>query len=70
MSRKRTEDWRNSSTGLGLVLGAGVGAIVGLLVAGGTGLALGVAFGGGGGLVLGAIGRSLFESRDQQTRAQ
>ena len=63
MSRQRTNDWRDSIVGFGMILGAAIGSTIGLIVAGGAGLALGIAFGGAGGVVLGAMARSLYESR-------
>ena len=64
MSQDRTNDWRDSIVGFGIILGAGIGATIGLILAGGAGLAIGVAFGAGGGVVLGAMVRSLYEERD------
>ncbi len=63
VSQNRTNDWRDSIVGFGMILGAAIGATIGLIVAGGAGLALGGAFGGAGGIVFGAIARSLYESR-------
>lgn len=62
MSQNRTSDWRDSIVGLGMILGAAIGATIGLILAGGAGLALGTAFGGAGGIVLGAIARSLYHN--------
>lgn len=64
VSQTRTDDWRDSLVGLGIILGAAIGATIGLILAGGAGLALGIAFGAAGGLVLGAIARSLYESHN------
>lgn len=61
MSQDRTNDWRDSIVGFGIILGAAIGATIGLILAGGAGLALGIAFGGAGGVVLGAIARSLYQ---------
>lgn len=60
--QNRTNDWRESIVGLGIILGAAIGATIGLILAGGAGLALGIAFGGAGGVVLGAIGRSFYQN--------
>jgi len=65
VSQNRTNDWRDSIVGFGIVLGTAIGATIGLIVAGGPGLALGGAFGAAGGVVLGAIARSSYGSRDQ-----
>ncbi len=62
MSQNRTNDWRDSMVGFGIILGAAIGATIGLILAGGAGLALGIAFGGGGGVVLGAIARSFYQN--------
>lgn len=62
MSDGRTNDWRGSIVGLGIVIG--VGGIIGLILAGGTGLALGGVFGAASGVALGAMARSLYERRD------
>lgn len=64
MSQNRTNDWRDSIVGFGIILGAAIGATIGLILASGAGLALGSAFGAAGGVVLGAIARSLYESRN------
>ncbi len=64
MSQNRTNDWRDSIVGFGIILGAAIGATIGLILAGGAGLALGSAFGAAGGVVLGAIARSLYERRN------
>lgn len=45
-------------TGLGISVGAGLGAIVGLLGWGGVGIALGAAFGCAAGIAIGAIADS------------
>lgn len=63
MSQNRTNDWRDSIVGIGIILGAAIGGTMGLILAGGAGLALGVAFGAAGGVVLGAIARNLYEHR-------
>lgn len=55
MARQSKQSW----TGLGISMGAGLGMIVGLLGWGGTGIALGLAFGACIGLVAGAIADSL-----------
>lgn len=64
MSQNDTRNWRESIVGLGIILGAAVGATIGLILAGGAGLALGIAFGAAGGVVLGAMGQSLSRTDD------
>lgn len=64
MSQNRTNDWRDSIVGLGIIFGAAIGGTIGLILAGGAGLALGGAFGAAGGVVLGAMARNLFEHRN------
>lgn len=60
MTTDPRRDWRDSLVGLGLVLGAGIGATIGVLVTGGAGIALGGAMGAGVGVVLGAVARSMY----------
>ena len=59
----RARKWSDSIVGLGLVIGAGVGAGLGLILAGGEGIALGGAMGAGIGIVLGAIAKNLTGGR-------
>lgn len=67
MEPRTRSQWEDNVVGLGLVLGAGIGATVGLILAGAIGIALGGAVGGGLGIVLGAMGRSVLTANKEGT---
>ena len=54
MTGKAKKDRRNTTVGVGLAFGAGLGMTVGVIVGGGAGIAIGMGIGAGLGVVFGA----------------